>query len=494
MPLAPVLAFRSPFWQRHRHGLVLLVILGLALVVRLHHLMAQGLWTDEMISLYTSNPEVSLRRTYDVLHFWDQTPPLYPVWLWLWLKLTGFTDVQARLFSVLGGMLSLVAIHRLVVDFFSRRAALAVTLIVALTPYHIYFSREARSYIWGLLLATLFLHALLLRLSGDDSRRCRFALVLSGALLLLVSYFAFFIHAAAVMTMALLVACRRLSMRLRPWLIDYALIGLLFLPWLLPFLRILSFHNGSNGSAPSPWYVLEMLSVFSSVSSAGLWLALAYGALLMLTVPALLRFSARDPRQLVMLVAGLVFLIAYLLMFVKSATGRNILNGFAFSYVIVLFPCYLLLLAGLLDRLRPGHALAFLAAFLTFNGLHADRWSKLALDKKQSEPYRELATLISRSGGSEAPILAAAPYIQEFYLSRLNLSRNLVSLVDVQALLSSSQPPARLWIVDSYDRKADTLLRDLRRAHPVNSVRTYHVKAPVSQTDFRAILVSISLS
>lgn len=480
--------------RRHRHDLVLLAILALALVVRLHHLMAEGLWTDEMISLYTSNPEASLRRTYDVLHFWDQTPPLYPVLLWLWLKLTGFTDVQARLFSVLGGMLSLVAIHRLVADFFPRRAALVVTLIVALTPYHIYFSREARSYIWGLLLATLFLHALLRRLNGDDSWRCRVAFILSGGLFLLVSYFSFFIHAAAVLSMALLVGCRRLSLRLRPWLIDYALIGLLFLPWLRPFLRILGFHNGTNGSSPSPWYLLDMLSVFSSASSAGWWLVLAYGVLLVLTVPSLLRRSVGDPRRLVLLVAGLVFFLAYLLMFVKSATGRNILNGFAFSYVIVLFPCYLLLLAGLIDRLRPSHALGFLAAFLAFNGLHAERWSTLAFCKKQSEPYRELAALISRSVSPNLPILVVSPYIQEFYLGRLGLGQNLTSLSDLQKRLSSPQPPSRLWIVDSYDRRADVLLNDLRQSHAISSAHTYRVREPVSQTELRAILVALSPS
>jgi hypothetical protein len=71
--------------QRHAAAFALVGILAFALWVRLHTLMAEGLWTDEMISLYTSNPEASLRRTYDVLHFWDQTPPLYPVALWLWL-------------------------------------------------------------------------------------------------------------------------------------------------------------------------------------------------------------------------------------------------------------------------------------------------------------------------------------------------------------------------------------------------------------------------
>jgi uncharacterized membrane protein len=479
--------------QRHAVSIVLVAILAFALWVRLHTLMAEGLWTDEMISLYTSNPEASLRRTYDVLHFWDQTPPLYPVALWLWLKFTAFTDLQARLFSVLGGLLSLVAVYRLVVDFFSRRTALLLTLITALTPYHIYFSREARSYIWAFLLATLFLHALLRRLTGDASRRNRAFFISAGALFLYGSYFSYFIHAAALTVVAVLAFRRQLRVPLRTWLIDYGLIGLLFLPWLIPFLRILGFHNAASTSAPSPWYFSQVLSVFSGVVAGGVLLALAYAALLLITLPSFFKRTTFDQRTVVQLAAAALVVSAYLMMVAKSITGRNILNGFAYSYVIVLLPCYLVVVAGLIDRLRPALAWGFLSACVVTLLLPGTSWQRMAWTKKQPEPYRELASLIARSPDSRAPILSSGPYIHEYYFSRLGLSRHLISLADLRALPRDSVPP-RLWIVDSYDRKADALLQEVNRFHTVRSTSLLRVRQPGGTAQFRAVLVELSPS
>jgi hypothetical protein len=490
MPLP--LPFRQAC-QRNAAPIALVGILAIALWARLHALMAEGLWTDEMISLYTSNPQASLRRTYDVLHFWDQTPPLYPLALWLWLKFTGFTDLQARLFSVLGGLLSLAAVYRLVADFFSRRTSLLLTLTTALTPYHIYFSREARSYIWAFLLTTLFLHALLRRLIGHASRRDRVFFITFGALFLYGSYFSCFIHAAVLIFVAVLAFRRHLRVPLSTWLIDYGLIGLLFFPWLIPFLRILGFHNAASASVPSPWYFAEVLSVFSGVVAGGGLLALAYGALLLITLPSVFKRPTLDQRTFVQIASVTLLVLAYLMMAVKSVTGRNILNGFAYSYVIVLLPFYLVVVAGLIDRLRPAIAWGFLSAFLLTLLLPGTAWHRLAWTKNKPEPYREIASLIARSSASEAPILSSASYIQEYYFSRLGLAGNLISLPDLQTLPPSSVP-TRLWIVDSYDRKADILLQEVSRFLPVRSTSLHRVRLPGGNVEFRAVLVDLAPS
>lgn len=480
----------SLFWQRHRHGLLLVAILALALLVRCHRLMEEGLWTDEMISLYGSNPEQSLRRTYDVLHFWDQSPPFYPVLLWLWLKLTGFTDLHARLLSVVGGLLSLVALERLVADLLSRRTALLVTLIVALTPYHIYFSREARSYIWALLLATLFLHAALRRLLGDHSLRCRLGLIASGALFLYASYFSFFLLASVSLLAALLSLRHSRLSDLRPWILDFSAIGLLFIPWLIPFLRILGYHNGAT-SSPSPDYLLQVLSVFSASASAGFLLVVAYVALLAIGLWAGVRSRFSDLRSHVCLAALFLFGSSYGLMLVKSLTGRNILNGFAFSYIIVLFPLYVVVLATFLDRLRFRFAALFALVFLAAIPLSGQAWSHSALLKRQAEPYRETAALVARAIADDQRILVATPYIQEFYFSRHGLSDRLIDPRQLEQSAARSAPE-RLWIVDSYDLKADEMLASVRDRFAVQILSQQAVAAPHSDWTFKTYLVQLS--
>jgi uncharacterized membrane protein len=96
-------------------------------------------------------------------------PPLYFFSLWLWAKIFGSSVTSLRLFSAIISILALPSIFLLCMELFQRRdIAWIATVSAAISPLHILYAQETRSYalltVWILLSSALFLRAL--RLNG----------------------------------------------------------------------------------------------------------------------------------------------------------------------------------------------------------------------------------------------------------------------------------------------------------------------------------------
>lgn len=129
----------------------LLVILIIAAIVRLAMFMTniggvvtgKILWYDEAYSVFFAEHGLN-----DILRFsgLDTTPPLFAVLLHFWMLLFG-GSVQAM--AYLPFLFSLAAIplaYLMGKEFFGRRAAWLLALLVALNPLHVKFATEIRAY------------------------------------------------------------------------------------------------------------------------------------------------------------------------------------------------------------------------------------------------------------------------------------------------------------------------------------------------------------
>ncbi|MEO5988294.1 MAG: glycosyltransferase family 39 protein [Candidatus Eisenbacteria bacterium] len=133
---------------------VLALILGTALLLRLHEAMRAPLWYDELYSWGASHrPFLEMLAIARA----DVHPPLHFVltWCWGWF---GDSDLAIRSLSIVCGLGGLAAAHALTQAMFGRSTARIATLLLALHPWHIYISQEARSY--ALLWLALTLSAL----------------------------------------------------------------------------------------------------------------------------------------------------------------------------------------------------------------------------------------------------------------------------------------------------------------------------------------------
>lgn len=133
--------------QRTLELFVISVISTLALVLRLWGLNTKEFWYDEA---YTG---IMLKLPYGSLNnllMHDVHPPVYIHLLRAWTFILGDSDFNIRLLSVVTGVLLVIASYFLVKSLvFSKRypsAKLIIPLVIAVNPFFVEYSKEARSY------------------------------------------------------------------------------------------------------------------------------------------------------------------------------------------------------------------------------------------------------------------------------------------------------------------------------------------------------------
>lgn len=131
-----------------------LVILALAL--RLYDLTGESLWYDEAYSVWISDMDIGSLR---ILWEWKIQFPLYYLLFHYWLRLFGQGEWAVRLFGALAGVATILPMYWLGKELFDRRVGALGALLLAVNPYHVWYSQEVRLHSWGVLLAVLSLYA-----------------------------------------------------------------------------------------------------------------------------------------------------------------------------------------------------------------------------------------------------------------------------------------------------------------------------------------------
>jgi mannosyltransferase len=174
-----------------REGLILAGVIVLAAVVRFSTLDLQSFHHDEAVTagrVLNSN----LFETFEVVIEGERSPPLYYLLAWLWSKLFGTGEAGLRSLSALIGTAMVPAGYLAGRELVSRRAGLLLAAFIALNPYLVWYSQEARSYILMTFFATLAL-ALFARVMRTPSSRSLTMWALFSGLALTSHYFAVFL-------------------------------------------------------------------------------------------------------------------------------------------------------------------------------------------------------------------------------------------------------------------------------------------------------------
>lgn len=126
--------------SRQTSQLLLLGIMALAFGVRVYGLQEQSFTADEVA-------EIGIARSslHDILHTTDGFPPLYHFLLHGWLYIFDGASA-ARWLSVLLGCASVFALWRLAPGLETQKEKSWAALLLALSPFHIWYSQEARAY------------------------------------------------------------------------------------------------------------------------------------------------------------------------------------------------------------------------------------------------------------------------------------------------------------------------------------------------------------
>lgn len=150
--LQPIL-FRWPL------PLQLTPILLLAWLLATWQLGASDLWLDEAISHW-----IAKKPLLEVLQYTMQQsrehPPLYYLFLHLWMHLVGDSEFALRVFSGLGGLVGIAWVAALTRHWFTKGTAVLAALMLATAPLWVLHARDARMYSWLIALALLNIYAL----------------------------------------------------------------------------------------------------------------------------------------------------------------------------------------------------------------------------------------------------------------------------------------------------------------------------------------------
>jgi len=104
----------------------------------------KGMWLDEAFSVWIANHTVPEMLEWVVRI--DQHPPLYYFLLHYWVVLIGDDPYYARLLSALFGAATIPVIYLIGKRMSGVVMGLAAAVILAVSPFHIYFAQETRMY------------------------------------------------------------------------------------------------------------------------------------------------------------------------------------------------------------------------------------------------------------------------------------------------------------------------------------------------------------
>jgi mannosyltransferase len=116
-------------------------------------LATESLWLDELISTSFANDEDSwaiIERSQT-----DPNFPTYYLFLHYWVVLFGDSEFSLRFPSALSGVLAVLAIYMVGRRLFGYGTGLMAALILAFSPFHIFYSQETRVYALMALLGLL---------------------------------------------------------------------------------------------------------------------------------------------------------------------------------------------------------------------------------------------------------------------------------------------------------------------------------------------------
>jgi uncharacterized membrane protein len=210
---------------------------ALALGLRSSYLTVRGLWFDEAWSVRLAR--LPLSRMVEELRAVDSHPPLYALALWTWVKAFGDSEAVVRLLSVLAGTGTVVLTYVAARRWRDQLVAVMAAFWVAVSPFHIMASQEARMYSLLGLLVLASSAALWEALQGTGKWWVIYGVFGSASL------YTHYLAAPMVLAQGLyvMVIDRSRNNAIR-WATTAAGMGVVFTPWLPSFLHQLRSGHG----------------------------------------------------------------------------------------------------------------------------------------------------------------------------------------------------------------------------------------------------------
>ena len=350
-------AWRAKWRATRREILIVAAIVLLALGLRLVDLTGESLWYDEAYSVWTSKMEIASLQT---LWEWQIEFPLYYLLLHYWMRLFGDGEFSVRALGALTGALSVAPIYLLGKSLRGHRIGILAALLLAVNPYHVWYSQEVRMFSLAVLFAVGSLYAYWRLLRGGTWGWRLVYVVLTGLAFHVHYYIGWLVLAENLLYLL------RGPRRLVVWIAGQLGIVVLAFPAVVVFLTKLISHNqwgwlAQRYAQPGLYDVIDLFVVYAvGISFPGLsgarWLIVALfvvlaavGALGTGLFPvSLKRLHARDDASLPVLLPVLTLGLPLACVFVLG----QLATIWVPRHLLLFMPSFLLLVAMGLETVR----------------------------------------------------------------------------------------------------------------------------------------------
>ncbi|MEW5957432.1 MAG: glycosyltransferase family 39 protein [Chloroflexota bacterium] len=405
-----ILAFNPLASPQAAQGM-LLFFTGAAFLLRTVNLAGQSLWRDEVDAIRFSS--WTFQDLLSGLFRAGHNGPLFFICLRFWRSLAGNSEFALRYPSVVFGALAIPLGFGLARQLgFGRRAGLLLGLLLATSPYLVWYGQEAKMYTLLLALVTLAFIAYLKALDGAGKKW--------WGVFVVATSLSFYTHILSplmlgVYAVTALLYHRRWRQHWRGWLISLACLTLPYIPlawWQWPLLL-----DGYQSGHPfyslreQTYLLLQLYSRgllhFAELAPIILVVFLFLGGLFLNDPPREGSNRSRRPagrgRAVLAAWALLPPLIVYLI-------SRRV-PVFEDRYLIYITPAfYLLLGVGLVGVRAYGRRLAALCLGLALV------FNLMGIWQQQRQPikadFRAAAAYLARRSPSPAAIMVQTPYLQ----------------------------------------------------------------------------------
>lgn len=430
---------------KNYHWLFLIVLLAVSL--RIFYLNETGLWMDEIHSAIGADPEKSVN---DVIEYCKQDqPPLFFLLLHKWYQAFGYNDFVGRLFGVLTGLLGIVCIYFVGIEFKNSKVGLFSSFLTAINYFHIDYSRQVRFYPLVFLFSALsylfFLRAL------KNKKPLDFLLyALSTAALLNTHYFGMVLFASQFLIFLTIVIINRINdLKFILWsLLSAILAGLSFLHWIpvvLSDLQISSYHLPQvEWFFPFQYYYVYFRDAVTCVICA---------LLSLLALQEMVKGLKTRPIKLEYFVLLSWLLLSFTIPLLYSWFKLPMLE---YKYTFIAVPAVFLLAALGFDsqflsrfdpiskvRVRPTLYVTLFFVFI----VNALFFKRLYFDRHPWQSWREVSQLVLKSDSKDQIVLSNFTWYFRYYF-KIYESKVLIvepRYIDIERLEKSQL----IWVVTS---------------------------------------------
>ena len=425
--------------------------IALGAVLRLAGLSSESLWLDEGITAWRMRMSLP-----DLLFHMNEGTQgsLYYVALRVWCSVFGTSEVAMRLPSAICGILTIPIVERLGRRWFGPAAGGAAALLLAVNPFAIHYSQEARPYAAFLLLVAASTLLLARLLGGDARRRDAVLYVLTTAAAVCVHAYGVFLlvaHAAAAEIIRRSAPGTAMDFPRRRFVRLAAAAMLVSAPAIFGF--ALEYTKVADKTSSASWIPDSGLPILWTTFAqffGGAWVA----GLALAMIPAVLVLRARADSQLwARILAACAIVAAFVLLpWAISLIGESIY--FPRYTIPALAPVLLLAGAAIASASASASALAravLLALVLLASAAPLYRYYTL-VDK---DPWREAATMLA-ARSRPGDVIAVFPHWTirplEYYL-RAPEGVHVAAIRDTAGVERIRSAPSRVLLVRAYSGK-----------------------------------------